>query len=214
MLQFVARAVRFGEPVPFVLYWGKGPRADLASADLESLDFLKKLAIRVATAYAPGAAISLILTDTHARLNGHSQASMEQYFGAIDLAARQRGFATCWLSQVVAEHHAVAAHENGIELPEGAALAALTLSARKWYRGVGSAEEGARKYYRMNMREKRAVERAFPNSIFITFNGSSLRTLFPDYLPIFYMYSLRRGISVKPWFLPNEPVASVRACPA
>ena len=44
-------------------------------------------------------------------------------------------------------------------------------------------------------------------SIFITFNGSEFRCLFPERLPIFYMYSLRRGVSVKPWFLP--PVAAL-----
>jgi hypothetical protein len=54
--------------------------------------------------------------------------------------------------------------------------------------------------------EKRAVEIAFPHSIFITFNGSRLRALFPKHLPIFYMYSLRRGVSVKPWFLPADAV--------
>jgi hypothetical protein len=57
------------------------------------------------------------------------------------------------------------------------------------------------------MIEKRAVEFAFPRSIFITFNGSEFRSLLPKSLPIFYMYSLRRGVSVKPWFLP-APQAS------
>jgi hypothetical protein len=27
-------------------------------------------------------------------------------------------------------------------------------------------------------------------------------------LPIFYMYSLRRGFSVKPWFLPDDHKSS------
>ena len=54
----------------------------------------------------------------------------------------------------------------------------------------------------MNMVEKRAVQFAFPRSIFVTFNGSEYRSLFPDRMPIFYMYSLRRGTGVKPWFLP------------
>jgi hypothetical protein len=56
----------------------------------------------------------------------------------------------------------------------------------------------------MNMVETHAVELAFPGSIFITFSGSELRRLFPEHLPIFYMYSVRRGISVKPWFLPAD----------
>jgi hypothetical protein len=54
------------------------------------------------------------------------------------------------------------------------------------------------------MLEKRAVELAFPNAVFITFNGSEFRCLFPDRMPIFYMYSLKRGVAVKPWFLPDE----------
>ena len=62
------------------------------------------------------------------------------------------------------------------------------------------------------MIEKRAVERAFPDSIFITFNGSEFRGLFPPNLPIFYMYSLRKGISIKPWFLfPDTDACEQRA---
>ncbi len=48
------------------------------------------------------------------------------------------------------------------------------------------------------------MERAFSRSIFVTFNGSPLRRLFPDGLPIFYMFSFRHGISDKPWFLPPD----------
>ena len=76
----------------------------------------------------------------------------------------------------------------------------------RWYRGEGSPEEGARRYYDMNMVEKQVIELFFPSSIFATFNGREHRDLFPDKLPIFFMYSLKRGTSVKPWFLP-EPVA-------
>jgi hypothetical protein len=61
---------------------------------------------------------------------------------------------------------------------------------------------GALKYYQINMLEKRAVELAFPGSIFITFNSSQFRSLCPDRLPTFYMYTRRRGFCIKPWFLP------------
>jgi hypothetical protein len=62
----------------------------------------------------------------------------------------------------------------------------------------------------LNMIEKQAVEAAFPEAIFVTFNGSGLRTLFPDRMPIFYMYSIRRGVAVKPWFMPAEPEEAAR----
>src|SRR5438445_277851 len=67
-------------------------------------------------------------------------------------------------------------------------LTLLIASARKWYRGCGSPEQGAVTYYRMNMLERRAVDLAFPWSNFLTFNGSELRNLLPGHLPIFYMY--------------------------
>jgi len=86
-------------------------------------------------------------------------------------------------------------------------VALLVASAQKWYRGGATPQEGAMSYLRLNLIEQRVVERAFLHAIFITFNGSELRSLFPRQLPIFYMYSLRRGASVKPWFLPAESTA-------
>ena len=82
-------------------------------------------------------------------------------------------------------------------------LRKLGACAAKWFRGEGTPEEGATRYLQMNMVEKRAVQFAFPRSIFVTFNGSEYRCLFPERMPIFYMYSLRRGMAVKPWFLPS-----------
>jgi hypothetical protein len=204
MLQVIAEVVSRNEPVSFVLYWGKGPRCRLGQPDIECLDYLATLGRRVREAYAPGAAINLIFTDTHAELNGHSRHATAQYFAEVDVAARQRAFATCWLGPLTRAAGIAAAHDaHDGAVPEDTLLR-LSASASKWYRGDGSAEQGAVKYYQMNMIERRAVELAFPRSIFVTFNGSELRNLFPKRLPVFHMYSLRRGMSVKPWFLPND----------
>jgi L-tyrosine isonitrile synthase len=209
MLRFIGEAIAAREPVPFVLYWGKGPRHEAALPDVQCLDFLAAMAARVASAYGPGAAFKLILTDTHAELNGHSRADICRYYEAIEVLAKARGIAACWLGQI-----ARAARAFGIEastVPEQPAppevLASLVGSAAKWYRGTETVEAGAAKYFRMNMHERLVVQATFPRSIFVTFNGSSLRSLFPPQLPIFYMYSLRRGFSVKPWFLSAEPTA-------
>ena len=159
---------------------------------------------RVARAHAPGAALKLIFTDTHARLNGHSRASMQKYFAAMEAAANARRFETCWLTDLTKTAGVAAGDDHGDELAQHAMVSRLIPSARKWYRGLGGPEQGALIYYRMNLVERRAVELVFPRCIFLTFNGSELRGLFPEHLPIFYMYSLRRGISVKPWFLPPD----------
>ncbi len=208
MLRVIAEAIASNQAVPFVLYWGKGPRHESGAYEAQCLDFLAALASRVKKTYAQGAAIKLILTDTHAELNGHCREHIKQYFDDVATIAGQRGFQTCWLGHLVkaAGNLATAAPIEEAVSPE--MLSRLMASAEKWYHGGGTAQEGALTYLRMNLIEQRVVERAFPGAIFVTFNGSELRSLFPRQLPIFYMYSLRRGVAVKPWFLPCESTAS------
>ena len=208
MQQIVAEAARSALPVPFVLYWGKGPRCGLAEPDIACLDYLGTLGSRVRQVHAPGAAFKLIFTDTHANLNGHMPQAMEDYFVAVEGAARERGFDTCWLGELVFAAEAAGAIDLDDEPVSEHVLEKLGNCAAKWFRGEGTPEEGAARYLQMNMVEKRAVQFAFPRSIFVTFNGSEYRCLFPDGMPIFYMYSLKRGFAVKPWFLPPPEVAA------
>ena len=204
MLRVIAEAVAREQSVPFVVYWGKGPRCKIDDPDLKCFDYLSAFAGRVSAVYEPGAAIKLIFTDTHAELNGYPQIGISNYFAAIESEARRRGFECCWLGQLIRTTKAQAEDYVGDDTVPEDMLAKLSASAMKWYRGEGIAEQGALKYFHMNMIEKRAVELAFPHAIFVTFNSSKLRILFPKRLPIFYMYSLQRGSSVKPWFLPAE----------
>jgi hypothetical protein len=206
LLAAISGAAQLGRPLPFVLYWGKGPRRGLDAPDTACLDYLALLGARVRKVYEPGASFRLIFTDTHATLNGHARRDMEAYFDAVEDAACKRGFSGCWLSELVLAAEAAGAIDLADEPVPDEMLQKLGACAAKWFRGEGTVEEGAARYLKMNMIEKRAVQSAFPRSIFITFNGSEYRSLFPDRLPVFYMYSLRRGISVKPWFLPAPQV--------
>jgi hypothetical protein len=213
LLAAISAATQVARSVPFVLYWGKGPRCELDLPDTACLDYLGMLGARVRKVYEPGATFKLIFTDTHATLNGHAPQDMEAYFGAVEGAARERGFDGCWLSELVFAAEAADAVNLTDEVIPPEMLQKLGACAAKWFRGEGTVEEGAARYLQMNMVEKRAVQFAFPQAIFITFNGSEYRSLFPEHMPIFYMYSLRRGMSVKPWFLPapQMPVVSAPA---
>jgi L-tyrosine isonitrile synthase len=204
MLQFIAQAHARRAPISFVQYWGKGLRPTLAAPEFTCLDFLDSMISRIGEIYEPGADLTLVFTDTHAALNGHSQASIHSYFEDLVLAARSHRFNICLLSGLV--NAAGLRPDEMLErhVPPANVLAELRASAAKWFKGEGSAEEGAIRYFQANMVERKVMERAFPRSIFVSFNGSQLRSLFPDALPIFYMFSLRHGISDKPWFLPPD----------
>ena len=195
-----ARAIERGSPLEFVLYWGKGPRSLIAEAEHACLGYLAAMGARIAKLHPPGASFTLIETDTHARLNGHSEISIEAYFGEVDEAARKHGFATVRLSELT-EALKLSGEAVAQQEPDAGVLDKLRACAARWYRGEGSAGLGAARYYEMNMIEKRAVERAYPHAIFVTFNGSEYRALFPDAMPIFFMYSIKRGTAVKPWFM-------------
>jgi hypothetical protein len=214
MARTVARAVEQHRPIQFILYWGKGPRPTIAAPELQCLDYLGSLAARVRAVYKPGADFNLVLTDTHAELNGHSRGSLETYFSGVRSEAARRGFACHMLGELTAA--AGLGADAADEAVPAEAISLLAQSAMRWYRGEGTALEGAARYYRLNMIEKRVIEKAFPDSIFVTFNGSNQRELFPDGLPIFYMYSTKRGTAVKPWFQetgehPEKPVESAAA---
>jgi hypothetical protein len=206
MLEVISRAVAAKEPVPFVMYWGKGLRPLLAAPEHSCLDFLASMLHRVANVYRPGAKMSLVFTDTHASLNGHSRESIESYFADFTAAATSRGFEVGKLSSLMtaADRAAFVEISRSSERPPDELMASLAVSAGKWFKGEGTCEEGALRYYRANMVERRVIGAKFRDTIFVTFNGSSLRSMFPDNLPIFYMYSVRHGISDKPWFLPPD----------
>jgi hypothetical protein len=199
----IADAIALERPVPFVAYWGKGPRCHVDEHDVKCLEYLAAFTDRVSAIYRPGASMKLIFTDTHARLNGYSDLAIRSYCGAIEAQAQQRGFETCFLGRLIEATQAKAEDYVDDNVPEDM-LAKLCTSAMKWYHGADSVERGAVTYFHMNMIEKRAVELSFPKAIFASFNSSKFRILFPKRMPIFYMYSLQRGTSVKPWFLPAD----------
>jgi L-tyrosine isonitrile synthase len=206
---FISQTLTRRQPISFVMYWGKGLRPLLAGPEFASLAYLASMKARIKEVYAPGASFTLVFTDTHANLNGHSQGSIHSYFQDLELAACVHQFNTCLLSTLVKAHGLRPERRNDLlegQIPPPDVLAHLRASALKWFKGQGSAEEGAIRYFQANMVERKVIERAFPRSIFVTFNGKQLISLFPEMLPIFYMFSLKHGVSDKPWFLPPDYV--------
>ncbi len=208
LAQTVANQLARSEPISFVLYWGKGPRATIATPEFVCLDFLASMGARIAKTHEPGARFNLCLTDTHARLNGHKQEAIDWYFDAVAEAASMRGMTSERLSQLT---QGIEPYPDGKALADTQMLDSLERCAARWYRGAGDVRDGARTYLEMNHVESTAVAAHYRGSIFITFNGSTYRDLFPASMPVFYMYSLRRGTAVKPWFMNEHGVPYIDA---
>ena len=202
LLHSVISSVSRSEPISFVLYWGKGPRSGIGVPEKMCLHYLAQMTQRIRCAYPQGARITLIMTDTHAEHNGYSPSRIAQYYAEVALAASEHNYRSVSLRSIVEAGRCRIRAE--LETPSAAILEKLEPCAAKWYRGQNTIANGAEDYFRMNMLEKRAVELAYPGSIFITFNSSEYRELFPSALPVFYMYSMRKGNSVKPWFVDVE----------
>lgn len=199
MLRFISNALEKRRPIPFVLYWGKGLRSHIVDAERLCLAFLDRMSQRIAAVYSPGAKIHLLFTDTHAALNGHDQSSIDAYFSEVEQAMPSPTFVSSRLSDVVAKFtYDIPTETHAIS---DKLLAKLEKSAQKWYKNESHYRKGAEEYYWQNMIERKAVEQEFSSYIFLTFNGSDMRELFPSALPIFYMYSIRKGTSSKPWFM-------------
>lgn len=201
MLRRIDRAVALGREIRFVLYWGKGPRHHPDLPEEACLAYLSSLVARIGAVYPVGATFTLVLTDTHARLNGHLEENITAYYEGVRRLAEEKGFSTVRLSDLVEHHDPRGVLCSSEEPAEEGLLRTLVTSAEKWCDAFETPEEGAKRYYQLNMRERRVLDRAFADDIFVTFNGSNMRDIFPEHMPIFYMYSVRRGTAVKPWFM-------------
>ena len=175
----VGQAVAQSRPVPFVLYWGKGPRSVVGAPEEQCLDYIATLELKIRAVYAPGARITLLLTDTHAELNSYSDLEIYTYYQSMEVAATQRGFNCQLLSKIVRTTQPVPATYIAERLDEEL-LGRLTTSATKWYRGDEAPARAAERYFSLNMIEWRAVGELYSDAIFVTFNSSHFRLLFPN----------------------------------
>ena len=83
MLRFITDAIATQAAIPVRVVLGQGSAARNRRLRDPMSRIPGRLAARVRKVYAHGAAIKLILTDTHAELNGHSRANIRQYFDDI-----------------------------------------------------------------------------------------------------------------------------------
>jgi hypothetical protein len=201
LIQRVVSAINAQQPVPFILYWGKGDRDIIGNPERQAINFLEELDGRVKELYQPGCSFTLILTDTHAKLNGFSEESIQKYYQQIESLAKEYNFNIQYISQLTALNYD-ALVEDAKNLTINQPLHDLLINmSKKHFKRSENYELGAILYYLQNQIEKKIMDQTYSNTIFITYNGSELNDILPDNMPIFYMYSLQKGVSIKPWFI-------------
>ncbi len=182
-----------------MMYWGKGLRPLLATPEYACLDLSRHDASAGRRALSAGRKNDAGVHRHHASLNGHSQDRSkpilriwtprrgQRGFGGVPpqrVDERRRGRGRCWLLRIIRRRSfwpdLRSAPRNGSAVKAPPKRARCATSAPTWLSGV-------------------VLEQALPARRSSSFTGSgSCAALFPESMPIFYMFSVRHGTSDKP----------------
>ena len=134
-------------------------------------------------------------TDTHIQLNEYDGQASKIYFDSLSEAISSHGFDIVRMSNLLPDNRPMES-----VLAKGGLLKELTKSASRRYQGEKNITDVAQAYYQQNLVEREIIQENFPDAIFLTYNGSKMNPIFPKKMPIFHMYSTKKGDSEKPWF--------------
>ncbi len=203
MLALVKRSIQKKKPLEFFMLWGVWKKTRANGAEKEALEIISEMLAEVKRVHAPGGRVTIVLADSHAELNLMDKASIyayDSYAGSFERFAQAKGFTTKRLSDVIAENYVaprgIKAELERIQNSEYWPI--LVASASKYYEGENKTA-GAKRYVEKRLAEKPTLEKAFPNAIFLTYNGPRYDVLAPD-VPTSYPVANRARTNEKPWF--------------
>ncbi len=203
----IQAAIMLGTPLEFLMFWGCGARETHSAADLAALAALHELMEEPKRLPHMSTRVRIIFTDLHATANGHTATHRNSYFHAIEAASEGLNSAFERESEVWNRHglgveaverfeqtDAFEAYWQNFPLREKFVEQAARHSASTDPAAAG------RHYLATCRMERTVLEQAFPEAIFLTYNGPEFNECFPA-LPTLYIYPGPRGRTVKPWFV-------------
>lgn len=200
MMENILKNIRKKSPINFVMYWGKGEKNIVGDEEVNAIKYLDEMLSKIKDKYLPGVKMTFIFTNTHARLNGHTEAEIQKYFDSVKKLTQNYDINILYLSELVKYDEKTLLQKIDKLNIDSELFATLKNSSEKHCKKLKDHILGAKLYFLQNQVEKKEVEKRFTGSIFLTYNGSNLDKILPTGLPIFYMYSTKKGTSVKPWF--------------
>lgn len=200
ILESILKNIQKKRPIPFVMYWGKGKKKTANTKEKEALAFLHKMLGGIKNIYPPGFTVKIIFTDTHATLNGYNENEIKQYYDSVSYLKTKYNFNFLYLSELVEYKEEVLLEKVEDIKINPKLMNSLINSSKKHFKKEKDFVLGAKLYYLQNQIEKKIIDKTFSNSIFLTYNSNELDGILPEKIPLFYMYSLKKGTSIKPWF--------------
>jgi hypothetical protein len=203
----IEASVIAGAPLEFLAFWGCGPRDHCAAPDLAALAALRELLAEPKRLPHITTRLTLVFTDLHASSNGRSETHRNSYFRAIEDASAGMDVvfereSAVWARQGLTEADVhrfeqtdeFEAYWRGFPLRDKFAVQASRHST--WADQAAS----GRHYLATCRMEREVFLRAYPDAVFLTYNGPEFNDCFPA-LPTLYIYPGPRGPTVKPWFV-------------
>lgn len=191
----------------FVLEWGLGAGATIGEEDLCALEHAAESAARLAAAAGVSAQLMLLLTDTHATVNGLTPEEWKSYAESIRFAAESRGHSVSMLSDLV---------EKSFGRDWMTQVDSIVDRDRSWsglteYQGRemirrarrcvrrGDVETAARRYVQVSIIEGLAMLLHLPHSVVLTYHVPSFSFLVPPLAKV--QVFVRPGrVTERPWF--------------
>jgi asparagine synthase (glutamine-hydrolysing) len=202
LIESILQNIRKKQPIKFVMYWGKGDREYVSDIDLMAIERLLDFKSFIKKEYPKGVELTFIFTDNHAKLNGYSSEGATAYFNSVRKEVEKHGIKNILLSELVEYNEDKISKDADNVLINDDLLNNLVKSSERHYKHPeNNYLVGAKIYYLQNQFERKAVEQKFGDNIFLTYNGNEVDGILPTKLPVFYMYSYRKGFSEKPWFM-------------
>lgn len=200
----VRKCMATNQAVPIVMFWGASDKRGVTESDIEVIDRLNQITADVKQLYSPGLAITIILADKHAEVNGYDITIVKSYLEDIAHVAHERGLTTVYVSKLWEEHGLTTQRieKNAKQMTEkewSDVLLRPLLEKTTLKKGYADVSCAARSYYLMRTKEAPVIESEFPNSVFATYSDDSMQDILPD-MPTLYLWPVRRGDGALPWF--------------
>lgn len=205
-IQLLVNAHLTNTPLACVAYWGIGLKHQADGADRRAIAFMELQVARLAGAVGVKHSITLIITDTHAAINGIPAAQSDEYVDSITAISADIGARVERMSAVCNTARDATSFELCDELEEidyafdrlpESVRKELIASARR--RSSGDAERSARRYVMLSAIEAPTVRARFLDNMLLTYQPPHLAWLLPA-LPTLYMFVDERRTTRRPWF--------------